>query len=342
MSDDHLGNEVSISGELTETGIKAKAQSRILSAVDRLVGNVIDWPNTFIEADTAKRRAKMEGEKRIIEATAARAVELIGTDDAFAARALAGQFGDFARKQINREAVAAVAIEDLQNSPPSSAEAANGPDELDPEFIDRFQTYAEEASTEHLRERWGRVLASEIRRPGTFSRKVMRAVDELDGAVAIEFERICQSRMDGSSIVRQFAGELDFDKKNKLVEAGLIIDPGLAGQVALFGKANIGDKEIYFLRLRDWGAGIELPFAPADNSTLLATNNETIGLRIYVLTTVGEALATILADHQDETCFRVLHALHEEVGEKFHCFRQQGNGFIKVALPPYEASTHSS
>lgn len=305
MSDDHLNNEVSVSGELTEAGVNAKANSRTLAALDRLIGNVIDWPNTFVEADTARRRARMDAEKRIIEATAARAVQLIGTDDTFAARALAGQFSDFARKQINKEAVAAVALEDLRNSPPTVEEAADGPNELSPEFMDRFQSYAEEASTEELRERWGRVLASEIRRPGTFSRKVMRAVDELDSEVAALFERICLSRIIGSGIVREFAGQLDFEQKNRLVEDGLIIDPGPTGQIAKFAKGKLGDREIYFLPLGEWGMGIEMPYKPPENSTLLVFEKDTVALRIYALTSVGQALATILPDHEDQTYLRL-------------------------------------
>ncbi|HLP69023.1 MAG TPA: DUF2806 domain-containing protein [Rhizobium sp.] len=335
MSGDHLNNEISVSGELTDRGLRASAKSRTAAAFDRLVGNILDWPNTFVEADTVKRRARMEAETKIIQAATARAVELIGTDDAFAARALAGQFGDFARKQLNRDAVASIALEDLRTTPPTAEEAASGPDELTDEFMDRFQGYAEEASTEELRERWGRVLASEIRKPGTFSRKVMRAVDELSSDVAVEFESLCLSRIREGSIVREFAGEIPFDRRSKLVEAGLIVEPGLTGQVTLFGQGKYGTEDAFILPLKGWAIAIEKSYSPPSASPLVCQHNDTIGLKVYALTGVGEALSTILPDHRDKTYLRLFRALHETAADKFHCFREVNGAFEEVAFPAH-------
>jgi hypothetical protein len=56
--------------------------------------------------------------------------------------------------------------------------------------MNRFERFAEDASTDELRQRWGRVLSAEIRKPGTFSPKVLRIVDEIDQSTAAIFERV--------------------------------------------------------------------------------------------------------------------------------------------------------
>lgn len=60
MSNDPLDNEVSVSVELTaQTGlpaeIKGKAKSRAISAFDRLLGNLVDFSNAWLEAAPAKK-----------------------------------------------------------------------------------------------------------------------------------------------------------------------------------------------------------------------------------------------------------------------------------------------
>ncbi|WP_164833506.1 DUF2806 domain-containing protein [Sinorhizobium meliloti] len=339
MSDDHLDNEIAVAAELTDRGVKANARSRTLSALDRLLGSVIDWPNTFVEGDTAIRRARIEGERKVIEALADRALAMIATDDDFARRAIANQFGDAARKHFNKGAVAALALEDLKSSPPNEIEAATGPSELEFEFMDRFQRYAEDASTDELRERWGRVLASEIRKPGTFSRKVMRVVDEIDREVAAEFEKFCAHQISDGSVVRHFAGELDFGLRMLLVDAGLLVDPGdVGGQCDMFGRDEAGETEMFALTMGEWAVGIDAPFEPA-RSALLVQNQGGIGLRVYVLSPAGQALSKILPHKREDVQIRLMYALRDEFGDKFHAFRRAGDGFREVR---FAYVTHSS
>lgn len=336
--EDHLDNEISVSGELTESGGKGAAKSRTISAIDRVVGSIIDWPNTFIEGSTAKRRAKVESEVTITKAIADRAAKLIAADDEFARRVVAAQFGDAARKQLNKEAVAALALEELRDSPPSEEEAKEGPKELGSEFLDRFQRYAEDATTDELRERWGRVLASEIRKPGTFSRKVMRAVDELDADVALEFEKLCAHRLHPGGVVKNYVGELEYSTRTMLVEAGLLIDPGEFGQVSCFHKQQVAEGHVHLGKFGNWAAMIAEPFdIPAVGPLIMKENGE-IGIRTYLFTSVGRALATILPDHTEATVVRLLHDLLDLAGDKLHTYRAVGGSFVEMPLPPLDPS----
>ncbi len=190
MPEDHLSNEVHLSAELTETGVKAAAKSRALSSFDRLVGSFADVGSAYFEGVSGRLRARAEGERQLIEAVAKYGVERIGADHEFAHRALENHFKKIAQQQINKDAVVSVALDDLRDQPPSDEAANTGPNELDEEFLSRFEMYAEGASTEQLRERWGRILAGEIRKPGTFGPRVLRITDELDSVTASELHPV--------------------------------------------------------------------------------------------------------------------------------------------------------
>ncbi|ULJ72956.1 DUF2806 domain-containing protein [Rhizobium gallicum] len=168
MSEDHLSGETSLSVEFTENGIKAAAKSRAIAAVERLVGNVADLGNAWIEGVTTRQRAKNEGERQLIEAAARYGIERMGQDQDFAERAFGNHFRKVASQQLNKDAVVAEALNDLRSQPPSNVESTSGPNEISDEFMSRFEGYAEGATTEQLRERWGRILAGEIQETGYF------------------------------------------------------------------------------------------------------------------------------------------------------------------------------
>jgi hypothetical protein len=237
-----------------------------------------------------RRRAKSEGEQKIIAAVAARAVEMIGRDDEFAARMLASQFGDMASKQLNKDAVVSAALEDLNSNPPSPAETSQGPEQLAPDFMDRFQTYAEGASTDDLRDRWGRVLAGEIRKPGTFSRKVLRAVDELEPETAALFERICHHGQGTRIFKCLLEKDLTFAEKVALVSAGLLVDPGVAGHIAPFTRVN--DTIVLAFNTVVVYQKHDEPFTFKEN--VLQDHNGVPAVPIYLLSDTAQALSTII------------------------------------------------
>ncbi|WP_181315848.1 DUF2806 domain-containing protein [Rhizobium sp. JAB6] len=307
MSDDHLSTETSISAELTETGVKAAAKSRAVSAVDRLIGNVADLGNAWLEGISARRRAKTEGERQLIEAAAKYGVERMNADDEFANRALENHFKKIAQQQVNKDAVVAEALEDLRQNPPSEEESLAGPANVSDEFMNRFEQYAESASTDELRQRWGRVLSSEVRKPGTFGAKVLRATDELDAPTAQLFERVCASRVRPTALAKSLTGVLSFAELTALISAELVVDPGIAGHLSLFIEGTMNSTDPVWL----FGVGnFAIAFKKSCTITYtedgaLEGHNGTPALRSYILTDVGQALATILP-HDDFDVFKRL------------------------------------
>ncbi|MBX5268561.1 DUF2806 domain-containing protein [Rhizobium sp. NLR17b] len=295
MSEDHLDKETSISAELTETGVKAAAKSRAVASFDRLLGSISDAGSAWFEGISGRRRAKTEGERQLIEATARYGMERMQMDEAFANRAFENHFRKIAGQQVNKDAVVVEAIEDLRRTPPTDQEAEAGPAAVSEEFISRFEKFAEGASSEELRERWGRILAGEIRKPGTFSPKVLRATDELEADAATLFESLMPYRV-REILISSLMPELTFQQKLSLISAGLIVDPGIAGHRNTFGTVTVEDGEEH------WATSFgDFMISFPTTTPVVSKNNDLISLdqhkpafKVYVLTDVGRALSSII------------------------------------------------
>src|SRR6516164_5847355 len=103
-----------------------------------------------------RERAKIEGERQLIQSMAKAAVNRMEADPQYAEQVIRNHLGTVFARQENKESVMRRALEDLRREP--AADEA-GP-ELDPGFMNKFERHAEDAATEELREKWGRVLAA--------------------------------------------------------------------------------------------------------------------------------------------------------------------------------------
>lgn len=327
--EDHLDKQTEVSAELTKQGFGLKAKSRLIAGFDRLGGNLAELLNVHIERHTEPRRARIEGERRLIEAAVDYGIERLGKDDEFAERMLANQLGKMERAQANKDGVMQEALNDLRDQPLNAEEGSEEPETLSPVFLDRFEVYAKQASTDELRHRWGRVLAAEIRKPGTFSQKVLRVVDELDRDTALLFESLCKSRI-GDALPRHLVGEISFPQIVMLTSAGLLVEPGMAGQLRVFSKMGASDGNEYFVCPFPHDAIAYRADAPAQAQGNFVIGNEP-GIRIYVLTDVGFAVSQILSDTESDACSRLLRTLNESVeGVEFIRFHKDGRGSWSV------------
>jgi hypothetical protein len=313
MAGDHLDREISVSAALIETGVKASAKSRTVAAFDRLGGNIVDAFNVAIERRTTPERTIIEGKKKLLDAAINSAVERIGRDPAFADRVIAAQAERLVLGQQNKDAVMAEALEDLRRQPPDEQQSSIGGEKLDDRFLNRFERYAEEATADDLRQKWGRVLASEIRTPGTFSEKVMRIVDEMDGPTAKQFEEVCEWRLaDGLPLA--LTGELPFPVRTQLVNAGLLIEPGL-GHVVRSGDAMDGDgTKVKIFRFGGYALSVlaDFEFTYVGKDAILKKRDDGISMPSYILTPEGAAIATILPDQQTKAIAKLAAKIIEQ------------------------------
>ena len=294
---DHLDKETSVSVDLTETGITAKAKSRFVAAVDRLGGNLLELINAPLESRVVKQRAVSAGEVKLIEAVTTYGIEKLQHDPEFAGRVAEQFFDRVYQKQTNKDGVLREALEDLRHEPPSESASKAGKPELEEEFLNRFEQYAEGASTEQLRQKWGRVLSAEVRAPGTFSAKVLRTVDEIDAETAKSFEAFCEASFN-NVIPKCLSGKLEFPRQAQLVMAGLLVDPGMAGHIAHFGDANTDQGvELWMFSAADRAVGFPKGSSiPTNNPEFTGPVIDSGGrpsIPVYLLTDAGTAIAEI-------------------------------------------------
>jgi hypothetical protein len=212
--DDPLNREVSVEGKLTDNSLTVKTKSRLVSAVDRFSGNVVDWINMPFERRNSENRSKIDAKRAVMVAAKNAAVQKIETDPQFAERAIESELQGVLRKQENKDAVVQIAYDELKRLPPPETES-EAADRLDEDFLNVFERYAETASSDRMRNLFGRILSGEIRKPGAFSFSTLRLAAELDQHTAQIFQRIVSQRVLGWIPTRddrdRFADFLDLE-----------------------------------------------------------------------------------------------------------------------------------
>lgn len=224
MADDPLDVETSLEVALTETGVQGKAKSRTIAALDRLLGNGIDLANLFIEQSTQVKREALKTKQAVAAATRALVVKQIQTDDPRVRYLIEQHLNDTFVKLTNKTGVVTEAMSELKRLQPienaSDSNIRNEPETLDDDWLASFGNYAEQATSEQMRQLFGRILAGEIKRPGAFSRTTLRVAAELEHETARDFEALARLRQGGS--VPRETGPGDLPKLLGLEAAGLI------------------------------------------------------------------------------------------------------------------------
>jgi len=197
---DHLDGEITLEASLTESGIKASAKSRFIVALDRMFGGIFDIPTAMMEGYAARKRLEDKLKRDAIEQR--QELDLSGelTTKRIEQAAMHAAQATQVRSALNKAAIAAIALEDLSENAGSTSQTD---DPLDEDWINVFGGYAENASSERLRQLWGKILAGEIRKPGSFSLTTLRVISELDQQTAMLFQKHATAIFDGNLIVKK-------------------------------------------------------------------------------------------------------------------------------------------
>ncbi len=89
--------------------------------------------------------------------------------------------------------------------------------------MNTFMRFADDASSDKLQDLFGRILAGEVVRPGSFSLATIRAVAELDQSIAQDFSIVwAKSVGEAVDFTADFQRGEGFERWKRLVEAGLM------------------------------------------------------------------------------------------------------------------------
>jgi len=206
-------------------GLAAPVKTSFLKAIGDLLGGLtaipaawIKRPAQGIEDTTAARSA--------VAAIMAKAVAEDAVKDPLLMQAAAEIYLPTAvRKAKNRVMVAQSAAEQITEASNDGADASPPDDD----WMNSFMRFAEDASSERLQDLFGRILAGQVVRAGSFSAATLRAVSELDQSIASDFS-LAWSKSVGVSV--DYAPEWhrgeSFARWRRLSEAGLMAPSEIA------------------------------------------------------------------------------------------------------------------
>jgi hypothetical protein len=168
------------------------------------------------------------------------------SEDQLATRAIDREAFKELTQQQNTEAIVTKAAEEL------SGDESVPEEKPEPEWTSRFFRIAEDIPTEELQYLWGRILAGEIRKPGSFSLRTLETVRNLSKKEAETFVKLApyliRSGVDyfyvrePEYVVGQ-QGKLSYAEIMALKEAGLINSESFLGYT--FGEVKAGTTQWY-------------------------------------------------------------------------------------------------
>ncbi|MGO9237981.1 MAG: DUF2806 domain-containing protein [Methylocella sp.] len=222
-------------------------------AISRLVAGAVEIPAAYLEAFAQSIKDKTAAKTVVSNEVAAAAAKFAVSDTDIIARAAHNLLAKEYRHQMNKEEIAKKTIDILvhetaQNAQPSLSTSAPNhelpPPEVDEDWLNVFEKYAEDASSERMQTLWARVLAGEIRNPKQFSLKTLRFVSELDQETARLFEKhlplVCNNNF--VPTIQPFSGQ-PFIELLHLQDSGLIT--GIGGNIQQ--SLPISEQRIAFL-----------------------------------------------------------------------------------------------
>lgn len=213
MADNNVFSVVNI-GEL------AKPATKLIEKISNGLG-------ALYEPHHIRRIAKAEADASIIKADADLKIQEMTH------RATLRMIAEQSQQQLNMESIAQKAIPHL--APDSDAS------EIDNDWITNFLAQSRTVGDTEMQELWARILAGEANAPGTFSRKTINLVSDLDksdatlfaslcGFVAIVMDEAIPVVLDKNAEI-YLSHNINFSALNHLDSMGLIVFDPLAGYV---------------------------------------------------------------------------------------------------------------
>lgn len=156
-------------------------------SLGRLITGLVDVPVAYLEAKSQKIRSQADALSLVTRKAGEAAANKFGTDEKLIERTV-NYFGQkLLNEQINRETIVSKAIEDLKNDPPSE----DSQRDIDDDWLEMFARIAEQKSNEDIQLFLSKILAGEIRKPGSFSPQSINLLSLLNQDIAQLFQRFC-------------------------------------------------------------------------------------------------------------------------------------------------------
>ena len=219
-------------------GLPAPVRRNFLKALGQLCSAAIDIPVAYLTGQADERRAETVARIKLINTSAGQIAQQMQTDPEYA-RVAVRKFGHrVLREQVNLDLISQRTAEELRDPGDSNGQSVpeESVDTINDDWLNAFETEARQKSTEEMQAYFGKILAGEIRTPGSYSTRTVKILGSLDQNTANHFVKLCSMCISGplqdfrvpsldgnaSANALQEYG-LNFATLNLLNEYGLII-----------------------------------------------------------------------------------------------------------------------
>ena len=188
-----LLNTVTHVSELAITGIPAPVKRSLFKVLERLTTAAVEYPATLLENAMTERKAESAARVRLIDTANSQIAKQMKVDPAYA-QAAASKFANrIVRERVNVDQIAMLTVQELTKLPPQQAHdfpTEDHPD-VDEDWLNVFEGEAAQVSTEYAQKVFAKILAGEINRPASFSKKTLKVIAQLDNQAAHLFSLAC-------------------------------------------------------------------------------------------------------------------------------------------------------
>jgi len=215
---------------ISDVSVPDPLQKGLFKAANRLLGAAVDIPAAWLEAKASDLRSTSEANRALRLKTAEALVQNFPNDSPLAVRAFARHSSKLLNEQISIEDVLKIAAENLSDS----TDAAQPSGEIDDDWLLAFGAEASQKTSEEMKTIFGKILAGEIKKPGSFSIRAVKTLAVIDRPAATLFRKFCSLSVSVFSdtrvaAIKGAAGQnklqeygFSFEKLNRLEEYGLI------------------------------------------------------------------------------------------------------------------------
>ena len=219
-------------------GIPGPVRRNFFKAAGQLCAALVDIPNAYLTGKADELRAETAARIKLIYTSANQIAQQMQTDPEYA-RVAVEKFGQrVLREQVNLDLITQKAAIELQSASDSGDQVGvdESGDTINDDWLNTFEAEARQISTDEMQAYFGKVLAGEITKPGSYSRRTVKILGSLDQNTASHFLRLCSLSISlqlqyisvpspsgdaGNNALEEHG--LNFDTLNLLNEHGLVI-----------------------------------------------------------------------------------------------------------------------
>ena len=301
-------NELPKTGSVEAEGILAMVdgiplppavKKNLWKSLGRLVTGLVDIPVAYLESKSESIKGETVALNLFRNRVAEKASTEFTNDNTLMNRAVNYYGSKLLKEQINRESVLDKTAEELKLNPPKE----DTKEEIDEDWLEMFSRISESKSNEEVQLILSKILAGEIKRPGSFGPKSLQTLTLLDQETAIIFRKFCSVSYEcpqlGDSLTSLICEPFGSPGSNGLQEYGLNY-----GNLAQLQDAGLIQYDLTAWRTMQ-PVLFQIPFKIGKNSYQLQPTTETLKearkTKIINFTKVGLELRKVLEMETDTT-----------------------------------------